>query len=173
MRNRTSPHLHRQGAGTSLPELLCVMVLLGIVLAAAAPAMDQLTARHRLVAATNSLVTGLHFARHSAVYSRRTASLCPSRAPARCGSNEDWQHGWYVHAPAHAPVRDSYSGTLPARITVRLSQGRQQVRFQPDGRSPGSNITLHLCSHGIMQRQIVVNNAGRVRSTPITHTPCD
>lgn len=171
MHPRNSPHLRRHLAGTSLPELLCVIVLLGIVTSLASPAMEQLIARHRLIAATNSLVTGLHYARHTAVVSGQPARLCPSSTDDHCAGNADWQHGWHVHASSRSTA--AYNGSLPSKVSVHVGQGRQQVRFLPDGRSPGSNVTLHLCSHGKLQRQIVVSNAGRVRTTPITHTPCD
>lgn len=161
-------------AGSSLVELLCAAAVLAIMLGIAAPWLEQMVARQRLVSASNSLVTGLHYARHAAVASGRSASLCPSAGNGLCGSQADWSLGWRVSAdgaPQH--LQAHYNGTLPRQIRVSLGQGRQQVRFLPDGRSPGTNLTLQLCSQGRWQRQIIVSNAGRVRTTAIISTPCD
>jgi type IV fimbrial biogenesis protein FimT len=160
-------------AGSSLIELLCTFAVLSIAAGIAAPGLGQLAARQRLISATNSLVTGLHYARHTAIVNGRAATLCPSASTDHCGTQADWSHGWRVSDGSGADrAAATYTGTLPAQISVSLSQGRQQVRFLPDGRSPGTNLTLHLCSQGRMQRQIIISNAGRVRSTSINHLPC-
>ena len=159
--------------GISLIELLIVCAVLAIVLASAAPSFRQLTAQQSLISASNSLVTGLQLARNTAVSSGRPAVLCPAFESPVCADNSAWSHGWLVHGGRNgSPIRAQAQGQLPGSVTVSLGQGRRQVRFLPDGRSPGTNITLNLCSDGIAARQIIVSNSGRVRTTPVTTTPC-
>lgn len=164
---------HADARGFSLIELLITLAIAAILLAIAAPSMREFAARQALVSASNSLVTGLQLARSTAVKNGQPALLCPSLHAGSCGAAEDWSHGWLVRTerPPHSTA-EAMQGYLPANIQVSLSQGRRHVRFLPDGRSPGTNLTLHLCSRGVASRQIVVSNSGRVRSTLINNTPC-
>lgn len=164
---------HADTRGFSLIELLITLAIAAILLAIAAPSMREFAARQALVSASNSLVTGLQLARSTAIKSGQPALLCPSRQAGHCDDATAWSHGWLVHGerPPYSTT-DGMQGYLPANIQVSLSQGRRHVRFLPDGRSPGTNLTLHLCSRGMASRQIVVSNSGRVRSTLINNTPC-
>ena len=168
---RAHPLPCRQQQGLSLVELLVTLAVLAILVAGSAPAWSQFMARQTLVSTTNSLVTGLQLARYRAITSGQPTRLCAARDAWNCGSSSDWSSGWRVHSDSATPLASDHA-LLPAGTQVSLSQGRQTVRFLPDGRSPGTNLTLHLCSRNRATRQIIVNNAGRTRITPILDTPC-
>lgn len=170
---RAHPDPSRRQQGVSLVELLVTLAVLAILLAGSAPAWSQFIARQSLVSATNSLVTGLQLARYRAISSGQPTRLCAARDAFSCGDNSDWSYGWRVQPDGKTlPVTASEHGLLPAQTKVSLSQGRQAVRFLPDGRSPGTNLTLQLCSRNRALRQIIVSNGGRTRITPILDTPC-
>ncbi|WP_329607079.1 GspH/FimT family pseudopilin, partial [Xanthomonas perforans] len=45
---------------------------------------------------------------------------------------------------------------------------RSIVRFLPNGRSSGTNITISLCSNARRLADVVVNNSGRARTVRYT-----
>lgn len=167
----TTTHVHPAVAGFSLIELLITLSVAAIVLGISAPALQGFAARQALISASNSLVTGLQLARATAITSNRAVRLCPSRNGLQCEDMESWSVGWRT-ASERLPHSTLAQDSLPAGIQVRSSAGRPYVRYLPDGRSAGSNASLTLCSGGKHWRQIIVNNGGRVRQTPIQTTAC-
>lgn len=158
-------------AGISLVELVMVCAALAIVLATAAPDLQALRQRQALVAAGNSLASGLHATRSAAVTRGQPARLCASVDGSVCAAAAAWSSGWRSYLDSE-PATTLAHGSLPAGVIVSSSAGRLQVRYLPDGRSAGSNTTFTLCSGGRHWRQVVVNNAGRVRQTAVSDTPC-
>ena len=58
-------------------------------------------------------------------------------------------------------------------LRVASTSGRQQLRYLPDGRSAGSNLTVRLCREDTLLGRVIVNNGGRVRSERASgSTPC-
>ncbi|MGS1078362.1 GspH/FimT family protein [Pseudoxanthomonas beigongshangi] len=53
---------------------------------------------------------------------------------------------------------------LPPDFRIRSSVGRPQLRYLPDGRSAGSNLTVRICLRERLMSEVVVNNGGRARS---------
>lgn len=169
-----APHCpaNRPATGFSLIELLTTLAISAILLAASIPAMGSFAAHQALISASNSLVTGLQLARNQAISSGKPVRLCPAYDESGCADRTAWSHGWRVQSESTSLTGGLHHGQLPAHIQVSLSQGRQHVRFLPDGRSPGTNLTLHLCSRQRASRQIIINNSGRVRSGPVSTAPC-
>ena len=168
----TTAHVNPTVAGFSLIELLITLSVAAIVLGISAPALQGFTARQALISASNSLVTGLQLARYQAITSGSAVRLCPAHESGGCADRTAWSHGWLVQPETSATLPVQHRGQLPAGMTVSLSQGRQHVRFLPDGRSPGTNLTLQVCSRSLAARQIIISNSGRVRSGPISTMPC-
>ena len=48
---------------------------------------------------------------------------------------------------------------------LRIVSSRPLLRYQPDGRSANSNLTVHVCVDGRISGQVIVNNLGRVRTS--------
>lgn len=76
--------------GFTLLELLVTVLVLGVVMAVAAPAFNQMVARSRINAAANELVAGLQTARMTAVRINGRGEICPSTDGATC-SGSDWR----------------------------------------------------------------------------------
>jgi type IV fimbrial biogenesis protein FimT len=55
---------------------------------------------------------------------------------------------------------------LPEGVAILSTAGRTRINYQPDGSSPGTNITLTVCDSRGADRAtaLIINNAGRVRS---------
>ena len=63
---------------------------------------------------------------------------------------------------------------LRTQLTILSTPGRTAIQFLPDGRSAGSNLRLQFCAERTLVGEMVVNNLGRVRSTPVKPTsPCE
>lgn len=167
------PHLRT--SGLSLLELLVAMGISSILLMTALPQMHDTFARHRLDEATRSLSRALHLARQAALLMGTPVTLCPSDDRTTCGNSAYWSSGWLAIPPpsGQSPSPAALAAdTLPDGIHVTVSSGRQMIRYQPDGRSTGSNATFTLCSRHRWQRQIIINNAGRFRATAAIRTSC-
>ncbi len=167
-------------AGFTLVELLTTVTILGIVLATGTPALRELHQRQRAIALTNSLVAHLHHARLHAITHRVPTVLCPTTDGLACSENSDWTGGWAIFPqpegtkPSQGSPAVLMEATTRGRGTTIISSGgRKQVRYLPDGRSSGSNTTISICVEGFQARQVIINNAGRVRiSVPAAGMPC-
>ncbi len=126
--------------------------------------------------------TQLAHTRNTAITRRMPVTVCPSRGGGRCLDEPDWSAGWLVYLD---PGRDGQP-TGPDRVLrevrhpvhetvqLRANSGRLLLRYQPDGRSGGHNLTLRACSTGRLYGEVIVNNTGRVRTRrPEAATSCD
>jgi type IV fimbrial biogenesis protein FimT len=69
-------------------------------------------------------------------------------------------------------LRDENAPIHPS-LRIVSSTGRIQLRYLPDGRSAGSNLSVRLCREDKLLAQVIVNNTGRIRSeTASGSTPC-
>ena len=98
-----------------------------------------------------------------------------------CRGDADWSHGWIVFADPDGNRKPDVDSDLlrvsdppsGAGRTLRLGATRNFVRYQRDGRSAGTNLTVRVCRGGTLNGEVVVNNLGRVRSVrPLTPRPC-
>ena len=98
MRPQTSPRSDQ--AGFSLPELLVVTALLGIVIALALPSGREAVAREQVEAATRSLLEGIQRGRAEA-----------ERTAAACGLSLG-EEGWEPPLEGELPACDTGLGAL-------------------------------------------------------------
>ena len=170
--------MHRQ-AGFTLIEILTVLAVVAVLLAVGLPGFADTLARHRVRTAMHLVSTDLAMARNSAIMRRSPVVVCPRTAALRCSTDADWAHGWIVFADPDgnrqpdAPgdllrVADAPSG---AGRGLRIGATRQFVRYQRDGRSAGTNLTVRVCSADSLNGQVIVNNLGRVRTVRPARPP--
>jgi len=164
--------IHRH-SGVTLVELMLCLGILSVIIAFAAPSMSGFLERQRSLSATHSLIGHLATARNSAINHKRSVVLCPATENLQCTGSTDWSKNWVlfldpdgnrqVDLPQDilAVYQNPVGGTLRLHSTI----GRPQVRYLPNGRSTGSNLTFSLCNaSGTLLTQVIVNNAGRARS---------
>lgn len=176
---RHARHTH----GFTLPELLVVLAVAAILLAAAAPAFGRLRANAITLSAASALVGGLHLARSQAVLRGRPGVLCLSGDGSRCleAPNAGQTRGWIVFVnerPERRPQRDSGEPLvarydLPTGLAVHAS--RAAVTYWPISRA-GTTVTVTLCPPGGLAtaRAVVVSQSGRPRqrTQPADAPPC-
>lgn len=162
-------------SGFTLIELLITIAVAAILLGAAVPSLRTFTANNQVVAASNSIVTGLNLARSTAVTSGEEVALCPSSNESTCSDN-DWDKGWIV-------FDDSEANGIPAeaeRIRVATLTGGlsdstngQIVIFEADGTTTlSSTVNIEICysDTDVTNRcqQISVSPFGVISSTRTT-----
>lgn len=171
--------MRRTAQGLTLLELMTTIAVLAIGLGIGAPALRTLHERAKVWQAIHVTTAALATARIEAVRRNRPVSVCPSRDGQRCRTDLVWDVGSLVFIdsartgqPRSADDVLQVIDGIGEDISMRATSGRRLVRFNPNGWSAGSNVTLRLCNgSGRHLAQIVVNNAGRVRSERLDDTP--
>ena len=125
--------------------------------------------------------TGQAMARGSAIMRRQPVVVCPRDRAFTCRADSDWSQGWLMFFDADGNrqpdsrqdiLRDENAPIHPS-LRIVSSAGRTQLRYLPDGRSAGSNLSVRLCREDKLLAQVIVNNTGRIRSeTASGSTPC-
>ena len=178
--------MHRSPSRPAPPAIgltvIDLVLALGIALALSSLSLPLwLHAVQDLRASTlqRQLVVGMATARSTAITRRQRIGLCPSADGRQCGGR--WDQGWLMYRagteardPADgAPVLRHEQRHPHPRLIARGSPGRPSLHFHADGRSGNSNQTVTVCSNGWVHARVIVNLAGRVRSTrPASRTPC-
>lgn len=187
-RTRLRPLFHSQPwpiprpRGLSLLELITAMAITVIGVTLALPSYRYFLERNRADTASYLLTSLFASARATAITYGRITSVCPTDGTsAWCSSDGDWSHGWLMFSDPDGDrqpdtpeqvLRHERFPVHPA-LHLRSSRGRPQLRYLPDGRSAGSNLTVRICSDSRLLIQVVVNNAGRPRvNRPRTGTSC-
>lgn len=176
-RRRPNRHQH----GLTLVELMTTLAILTLASTFGMSAFADVIARNRVQTALHLVSADLAMARSSAIMRRDQVVACPGNALTGCRTDADWSHGWIVFTDPDGNrqpnteqdllrVSDPPSG---APGTIRLISTRAFVRYQRDGRSAGTNLTINVCNKQTLAGQVIVNNLGRVRSVrPTTERPC-
>ena len=175
------PPLHASHRGFSLIEAMVVMAVAAILLAVGVPSYQGMTERTRINSAMHLLSAHMASARNTAISYRIPTVVCPSNLAGGCRTDGDWSHGWLMffdpdgNRQPDLPqdiLRDENAPIHPS-LRIVTSSGRLQLRYLPDGRSAGSNLTVRLCREDTLLGRVIVNNGGRVRSERASgSTPC-
>lgn len=185
----TTPTKHTEGSqgrfhgprGFSLLEALVVMAISAIVLAIGLPSYRSVIENQRASSTMHLLTAYMASARGTAISYRIPTVVCPSNRAGGCRMDGDWSQGWLMFFDADGNRQpDAREDILrdenaPLHPSLRLvsSSGRPQLRYLPDGRSAGSNISVRLCRGDVLLGQVIVNNVGRVRSEKASGSkPC-
>lgn len=139
--------------GFTLPELLAVVAIIGILGAIAAPSMTTLVANQRVRSAGSELLQSLTRARSEAIKRNMEVSLNPA-------SGTTWQGGWRIPNPSDTGHPIEVHGAVPnAAIT-----GPTSVVYQANGRVRGTGGPISFdvsATHASMHRCVVVDLSGR------------
>lgn len=177
--HRTPAHCRSASRGMHLVEMLVVIAILSVLLAVGWPALRPVLLRQRADALQLTLHASLSSARSEALKRRELIGLCASDDGEQC--SRDWSAGWIIYrsgrhrgTPASAQdILTHHQGRTDIAIVAQASGGRPLLFFQPDGRSPGANLTLRICAGDRLHGRLVINNGGRIRSERVDRTlPC-
>lgn len=170
----------RKDAGFTLIEALIVMSIIAMICTVGLPSFASALQRNRVTMTLHLLSADMAMARSSAVVKRKQVVVCPRGPGDLCTSSHDWSRGWLVFTDGDGNRQpDAQADILratdaPARSSsLFVTSSRPFLRYQVDGRSAHSNLTVHVCSDGALAGQVVVNNHGRARtSRPKSAVPC-
>jgi type IV fimbrial biogenesis protein FimT len=164
-----------KGRGFSLPELLAVMAIAGVLAAMAAPACHAIIRGFQLRAAVSDLYQAIDLTRSEAISRGGRVQLVPLDA---AGAN--WSGGWVVFVDANADRRPGPGEEVIAThgpvangivITANFTSNRlpQYIAFNSNGRgcSDTSSLAARWGSLSLHQderiRRIRINMLGRTR----------
>jgi type IV fimbrial biogenesis protein FimT len=165
--------LRRHCTGVTLIELLIVVSIIAILATIATPTLGSLKQAGASRSARSALAVAINQARSSAVIHRKSVVLCPSADQSSCDHDTRWQHGWLVYFDDNRDNQHDSDETVIASSQAQLrdvamlgSAGRYRIRYQADGTSDGSNLTITVCDRRgpTEARTLVINNSGRLRS---------
>ena len=162
----------RRTRGVTLIELATTLAIITILGTFGLTAFADTLARQRVQTALHLISADLAMARNTAIMRRNQVVACPGEALLGCRSDADWSQGWIVFTDLDGNRQPDTDADLirianapsGAPASIRLASTRNFVRYQRDGRSAGTNLTINICHKEMLAGQVVVNNLGRVRS---------
>ncbi len=163
----------RHAAGVTLIELMIVLSIITVLATMAMPALGSLKQSVASRSARSALSVSINHARIKAAMQGRQVVVCPSLNQIDCEHNLRWQHGWIIFIDGnqngeHDTNEDIIGVTQsqPSGVAIVSTSGRHRIRYQADGTSDGSNLTLTVCDRrGVKSAStLVVSNSGRLRS---------
>ena len=162
----------REVGGFTLIEAVVSLSVLSVLAVIGLPTLAAFLEQQRTEAAMSSLVSQMSHARLAAVKYRHPTVLCPTVDGEQCLPGGDWSNGWMIFIHRDKPLRPIVAFDLlhvdlsPGNRHLRLySSGRSHLRYLPDGRSAGTNLTINICDRqGKRLGAVIVNNVGRPRT---------
>jgi len=168
--------------GVTLIETMCVVALIGILTAITLPSFQGTLSRSHSTVIGNRLLADLSRARSEAIMTGLPSVICPSSDGSTCSGTDSWSNGWIVFVDrdgsdqrfADEPVLSVVGRSDLGGLLVVTSADRTKMRFLPDGKSGGTNSTMHVCDGAKLTRSVVTNISGRSRlvQPASANTPC-
>lgn len=157
--------------GLSSLELLITIGIVSMLVALAAPALDDVIWSNRLVTETNKLVRAVHMAKSEAAKHYRETVICPSTDGMRCAREiSAWAYGWILFVNLDEdgpPVRDENEPVLAShRLSPNVTAKANRHSFDFHHYAVRStNGTVIFCSpnKNIAARAVVISYTGRPR----------
>jgi len=158
--------------GFTLIEAMIALVIAAILIGVALPAFSGAVANANASSTRTLLYDSILTAGTHATVTGSAVVLCASGDGKSCSGSVDWSHGWIAfadldgdrsHGAADTMLRRQ--GPLSGDTKMRSTAGRTMLVFQPDGATPGSNVTFTLCDQRgpAKATTVVLANSGRMR----------
>lgn len=162
-------------AGFTLVEALLVLAFITITVTLAIPSFSQFSHNSQARTSAHLLLTSLSAARVHAITHGVPVTVCPAGSDFTCRSDGQWDDGWLIFRDPERKGQPRDPDAILRRVSpagagqglgIRSDGSRRQVRFLPDGRSAGTNLTIRLCSRHprVAGSAVIVSNSGRARS---------
>ncbi|MDZ4731557.1 MAG: GspH/FimT family pseudopilin [Xanthomonadales bacterium] len=157
--------------GFSVIEILITLVLIAISVSLALPSLQQFSANNQVLAASNSIVSGLNMARFNAITTGEETTICPSADGQSC-SNDSWSSGWIVFADENGnSAADAAELVRIVEIegNIQASGFGNALTFESDGttsRDSDTVITSCYKNAGVSNRcvDVTINPFGSIAS---------
>jgi type IV fimbrial biogenesis protein FimT len=173
--------------GFTLTELMVTVAIVAILAAIAVPNFSGLFADLALRQHTSSLLDDLRLARSTATKRGVTVSICASSnaqdvTPACQSADVDWSQGWIIYIDNTNPINNTFDADTDELIYrqesltnsggVKTGAGGVSgappinVRFNPDGRTPGQFSRFEFKSGNnseSLDRSVCLATTGRAR----------
>lgn len=177
----------RKHQGLTLPELLVVMAIVGILATLAVPSFQRLIKAHAITDGVDIFMSDLRYTRSESIKRGGDVVMCRSDAPEKsnptCGTGSllGWQSGWIVFhdlnnnkkttAETLLRVQSPLTGidfiTEPGAGFVAEPGATTVFKFSPTGRlTLGTATHLQFGGHKTpadLQRLVCVSQSGRAR----------
>lgn len=157
--------------GFTVIELMVSLSITASLLILGVPAFQDYSLRQRMSASISALHNDLLYGRSQAIYRDTQVVVCPGSPNGGCTGSTDWTEGWIVFSDTNTDRQHQEGEDLLRHgqglenITIHGSAGRTNLRFYPNGSTPGSNGSISLCGLGGPEhaRKLVISNLGRIR----------
>lgn len=172
--------MERKEAGFTLFEAMIVIAILAIVATIGLPSFIRSLGNTRISTAMHLLSADMAMARNTAITRREQIVMCPMDENGLCANSLDWRKGWLVFTDPDGNRRPDRPVDILRVQSAPVGKGRivvnstrKYLRYQSDGRSANSNLTVRLCLGNQLRGRVIVNNLGRVRTErPSKTQPC-
>lgn len=178
----------RRQAGLTLLELIVVLVVAGLLVSQAVPAMHGLLETMELRTASQSFHAHLHWARSEAIKRKARVVLCKSADGLNCTRSGGWEQGWIMFHDANNNATVDAGERILQREPVRGGRLRMRgnnlvddyISYTPLGHTSltsgafqaGTLTVCHASASKAKARQIVIASGGRPRVQQATLTQC-
>lgn len=114
--------------GLTVLEVMILLAAVALIVLVAVPGSNLVLDKHRMKAATDSIVMGLELARSEATARSSLVVLCPSSNGHTCRNDSDWSKGWLVYSDGNG------NGTVQdIELLQAFEAPSQKVQIVADG----------------------------------------